>query len=164
MLGDGPRRLALIGVALAVAVLAGATAAGGHPFPHWSGQSGPYGWEAKRLSCGAVGGTLSRVRAHSRWRTSPVNGYQRLTFARQIQGDVPETWTTVQRAHRSTKSRRFEGSQRIMHWLQWFGPLEDEAGKWSRYRVTFAWFLDRPGPDRRVFRRMLTLAPCLIGG
>jgi hypothetical protein len=162
-LSGGPRRVALIGIALD-AVLVGTNATAAHPSTQWSGQFGPYRWEAKRLSCGAVGGALSRARAHSRWRTSPANGYQRLTFARQIQGDTPDTWTTVQRGHRSTKNKRLEGSQEIMHWLQWVGPHEDQAGKWSRHRVTFAGFLDRPGPDRLVFRRRMTLVPCLVGG
>jgi len=164
MLVGGPRRLAVVGGVLTMAALGGAQAAGGHPFPHWSGTSGPYSWEAKRLACGVVGEELSRVRAHTRWRTSPANGYMRVTFQRLILNEETDAWTIVQRRSWTTRNTRLEGSRKVVHWFQWFQPFEDEAGKTSRHRVHFEWLRDRRGADPRLFNRWMTLRRCTVGG
>jgi hypothetical protein len=157
------RRLRLIGAVAAVFSCATA-AASAHPFGAWSGKSGPFAWQAKQVSCGSVGESPSRVQAHSRWRRSPANGYQRLTFSRQIRDDATGEWTTVQRQRRSTRNTRLEGSREILHWSQFFFPLAGEGGKTSRHVVRFEWLRDRPGPtDRLVAARVKTLRPCVVG-
>jgi hypothetical protein len=163
MLRGNARRLALIGAVAGATALTGAQA-GAHPFGGWSGTKGPYAWEAKRLACGVVGQSPSRVRAHSRWRTSPPNGYQRLTFVRQIQVEDTGAWETVQRQRRSTRNTRLEGTRSPLHWSQFFFPFADEAGKTSRHVVRFEWLRDRRGTDRRLLVRSRTLPPCIVGG
>jgi len=155
------RRFAVLGVAALVLAVAGAAAA--EPFSAWSGTRGGFAWEAKRLACGAVGESPSRVRAHTRWRSSPANGYLRLTFTRQIRADTGG-WTTVHRQRRSTKNKPLEGSRAVIHWTQWFFPFEDEGGASSRHVVSFEWLRDRSGPgaDRRVLRRTRSFAPCVV--
>jgi hypothetical protein len=155
------RRLALIGSVLATAIVAGDAHA--HPFPGWSGTSGPFAWQAKRLSCGAVGGHPSRLRAHSRWSSSPTNGYQRLTFVRQIRNEATGNWRTVQRERRSTRNTALEGTTSILHWWQTLRPFANEAGKKSRHRVTFEWFRKQPGPDPRANARTMRMQACIVG-
>jgi hypothetical protein len=158
----GLGRLVICGLFAAI-VLVGPQAAGADPFSAWSGQSGPYAWEAKRLSCGTVGEELSRVRAHTRWSTSPRNGYHRVTFDRQLLNEETGTWTTVQQRRWSTRNTSLEGSRSIIHWSQWFQVPADNAGKTSRHRVHFEWLRDREGPDPRLFNRWRTFAPCVVG-
>ncbi|HEX2045069.1 MAG TPA: hypothetical protein VHF23_05525 [Gaiellaceae bacterium] len=157
------RRLAPI-VIVAGLALVGAAAAAAHPFSGWSGTKGPFAWEAKLRSCGVVGEEPSRVRAHTRWRLSPANGYQRLTFVRQVREEGTNAWTTVQRQRRSTRNTTLEGSGAVLHWSQFFHPFPDEAGMRSRHIVTFEWRRDRRGADRTVLTRARTLAPCTVGG
>ncbi|HEU4450310.1 MAG TPA: hypothetical protein VFR63_10075 [Gaiellaceae bacterium] len=127
----------------------------------WTATRGPFAWEAKRLSCGVVGEKPSRVRAHTRWRASPANGYMRLVFVRQVAADGAG-WVTVQRQARSTRNGPLEGSRRIVHWSQWFFPFEDEAGATTRHRVVFEWRRDRAGRDRLALRRVRQFAPCVL--
>jgi hypothetical protein len=161
MLKRSRRRRAAIGAVVVIVALGGGNAAA-HSFPGWSGTSGPFAWQAKKLSCGIVGEQPSQIRAHSLWRTSPANGYQRLTFTRQIRNDATGTWATVQRQRRSTKNTRLEGNRDILHWTQFFFPFDNEAGKTSRVIVAFEWLRDRAGTDRRVGARKLTLKPCVV--
>ena len=130
--------------------------------PPGRARRGPYAWEAKRLGCGVVGSTASIVRAHTRWSTSPANGYVRLTFTRQIQDETTSEWATVQRQRRSTKNTSLEGSRGVVHWNQWFFPFADEGGARSRHIVVFEWFRDRPGADPRALRRERMFAPCVV--
>jgi hypothetical protein len=145
--------LALAGVAIA------------DPMGGWNGSKGPFSWEAKRLSCGNVGDSASRVRAHTRWRTSPPNGYVRLTFTRELKDPKTGVWEVVHRQRRSTKNSALEGARGVLHWTQWFFPFKDEGGATTRHTVTFEWLRDRPpgaGADPRLLRRMRTFAPCVV--
>ena len=162
MIGRRRRRFAALG-ATALA-LAGAGAAAADDFPSWSGTRGGLAWEAKRLSCGAVGESPARLRAHTRWSSSPANGYLRLTFTRQIRDADTGVWTTVHRQRRSTKNKPLEGSRAVIHWTQWFFPFEDEGGATSRHVVAFEWLRDRngPGADPRVLRRVRSFTPCVV--
>lgn len=156
------RRLAAIGGAVVLAAsLAGG--AGAHPFSGWTGKSDPFRWQAETLSCGSGDGELNRMRAHSRWLTSPANGYQKVTFWRQIQDETTSEWTSVQRDSRSTKNTPFEGAQTVLHWSQFFTVREEEAGMTSRDVVRFAWKRDRAGDDLKVFSRTVALPPCVVG-
>ena len=90
-------------------LLAGVTAgvAGADSFPAWSGTNGPFQWHAKRDGCGVVGHTPSTILAHTRWRSSPANGYVRLTFMRQIRGaPAPGRPFTVSAGRRRTPRSR----------------------------------------------------------
>ena len=127
-------------LALAVADVAVAD-----PVGLWSGRSGPISWEAHRVGCGIVGRTPSTIRAHTRWRLSPANGYVRLIFVRQVQDGESGEWATVQRQRRSTRNTALEGARGVIHWTQWFFPLAGDAGLTSRQTVVVAWFRDRPG-------------------
>jgi hypothetical protein len=133
-----------------------------HPFSAWSGTKGAFSWEAHRMGCGVVGRTPSVIRAHTRWKTSPANGYARLTFTRQIQHESTGAWTTVQKQRRSTRNTALEGDRGIVHWTQWFFPSADEAGDRSRHIVLFEWFRDRPGTDTRALRRDRVFRPCVV--
>jgi hypothetical protein len=157
------RRFAAFGVA-SVLSLGGVGAAAADPLPPWSGKRGGFAWEAKRLSCGVVGETPSRLRAHTRWTTSLANGYVRLTFTRQVQDADTGAWATVQRQRRSTRNTRLEGTRAVLHWSQWFFPFEDEGGSLSRHTVVFEWLRDRRSPraDRLVLRRTRSFGPCLV--
>ena len=146
---------AVVGLALALTATAAAD-----PVSRWTGKRGPFAWEATLLACGNVGDSPSRVRAHTRWRRSPDNGYMRLTFLRQVRGE--DGWSTVQRQIRSTRKSPLEGSAGIVHWSQWFFPFEDEGGATTRHRVRFEWLRDRAGPDRRALRRVHTLPACVV--
>ena len=116
----------------------------------WSGTRGPFAWEAQSLACGVAGvSQSSRLRAHTRWRTSPGDGYQRLTFMRQLR--VGTTWVTVQRDRRTTRNTALEGARNTLVWTQWFGPRADAAGTQSRHAVLFEWLRDRPGADNSQF-------------
>jgi hypothetical protein len=158
------RRPAVVIVCAALVVFALASAnASAHPFSGWTGKSGPFRWQARMVTCGEVSGEPNRIAAHSRWLTSPANGYQRVTFRRQIQDETTEKWTTVQRIRRTTKNTAFEGTRAILHWRQFFQPVAGEAGKTSRDVITFGWRRDRKGPDRTVFSRTLRLRECVVG-
>ena len=156
-------RRAAVSTGAALFALSSIGLASAHPFSAWSGRSGPYAWHAKRLSCGVVGGKPSTVREHTRWRTSPRNGYHRLRFEHQVRDDTAGTWQTIVRRGWSTRNTRFEGSRTVVHWLQRYHPVKGEAGLTTRHRVTFEWWLDRPR-DRRTFRRVMTLPACVVGG
>ena len=156
------RRRRLDASAAVVLALACAGTAAADPFSDWSGKRGPFAWEAKLRTCGDVGDTPSRVRAHTRWRGSPANGYQRLTFFRRRLDDDGDGWLTVQRQARSTKNGPLEGNRAVVHWSQWFFPFEDEGGATTRHVVRFEWLRDRPGRDRRVLRRTVTLPACVV--
>jgi hypothetical protein len=159
--GLGRRRAVTGAVVVAVALLGGQAAA--HSFPGWSGTSGPFAWEAKRLSCGVGGEQPTSLRAHSRWSTSPSNGFQRVTFTRQIRDELTGEWVTVQRQRHSTRNTRLEGVQTILHWSQRFS-FPGGAGQRSRHLVRFEWLRDRQGPvDRLVAARLMTLRPCVVG-
>lgn len=149
--------------ALLVALACAAPAAA-DTFSAWTGTKGGFAWEARRLTCGNVGDSPSRIRAHTRWRTSPANGYLRLTFTRQVRDEVSGTWATVHKQRRSTKNQELEGSRAVVHWSQWFYPFEGEAGALTRHTVVFEWLRDRAGPrpDRRALRRVRTFAPCQV--
>lgn len=159
------RRFAALAVSAGAVALASSGGAAAEPFGTWTGKKGPFAWEAKRTACGVVGGDPSRVRAHTRWKKSPANGYVRLTFRRQIEDDGTGAWATVQKQRRSTKNTALEGERGIIHWFQWFNPFADEAGRRSRHIVDFEWLRDRAGPgaDRQVLRRQVTLRPCVVG-
>jgi hypothetical protein len=155
------RFAALASVSAGLALLV-ADVAGADPFNAWSGTKGPFAWQAQRLGCGIVGRNPSVIRAHTRWTTSPANGYVRLTFTRQIHGATSGDWNTVQRQRRTTRNSSLEGARGIIHWNQWFFPFADEAGELSRHIVVFEWFRDRPGTDRRALRRERRFAPCTV--
>jgi hypothetical protein len=142
---------------------AAATGAAAHPFSAWSGKSGPFRWQAERISCGEVTGEPKRVHAHTRWVKSPANSYQRVRFVRQIWDETATAWTTVDRQTRTTKNTPFEGTDAILHWTQFFQPSAGEEGKTSRDVLFFAWRRDRNGLDRTIFSRRLVLAPCVVG-
>jgi hypothetical protein len=160
----GAGRAALVGSLAGALVLAGAQTAAADRFQRWSGQSRPFAWEARRLSCGVADEQPGRVRAHSRWRTSPANGYQRVTFKRQFRGEGSGRWTTVQRARLSTRDGKLEGTRGVLHWRMSLPTFGGHAGKRSRYVVNFVWLRDRPRRDRLVFTRRVTLRPCVVGG
>jgi hypothetical protein len=148
----------------ATAALVSVDLAAADPFGAWSGTKGPFAWQAHRVGCGIVGRAPSVIGAHTRWRTSPANGYVRLTFTRQIRDDPTGDWRSVQKARRSTRNTELEGGRGVVHWSQWFFPFADEAGDTSRHIILFEWFRDRPGtrPDSRAFRRERTLRPCVV--
>lgn len=158
------RRRLFATVAMWGAVLALVTAdlAAAHPFSAWSGTKGGFAWEAHRTGCGAVGRRPSVIQAHTRWKTSPANGYVRLTFTRQIEDAASGDWRTVQKQRRSTRNTNLEGERGILHWSQWFFPFADEAGARSRHIVLFEWFRDRPGTDARALRRERVFRPCVV--
>lgn len=156
------RRRRFAATAVVTIALACAGAAAADPFSAWSGTKGPFAWEAKQRACGDVGDSPSRVRAHTRWRGSPGNGYLRLTFFRQVVDADGVGWSTVQKQRRSTRNGPLEGNGAVIHWTQWFFPFEDESGATTRHAVRFEWLHDRRGPDRRVLRRTRTLAPCVV--
>lgn len=158
------RLLATFGLWAGLFALVSADLAVADSFNAWSGTKGPYAWEARRLGCGVVGQNPSVVRAHTRWSTSPANGFVRLTFTRQIRSETTSEWATVQRQRRSTKNTALEGERGVIHWNQWFFPFADEAGAVSRHIVVFEWFRDLPGAaaDRRALRRERTFRPCIV--
>jgi hypothetical protein len=161
---EGRRWRAAIGICMLLVVCGVATGgANAHPFSGWTGKSGPFRWQAKTVFCGAVRGEPNRVSAHSRWFSSPANGYQRVVFTRQIRDETAQSWTTVGRRSRTTKNTRFEGLDVILHWTQFFPALTREEGKTSRDIVSFAWRRDRRGTDRTVFARRVVLASCVVG-
>jgi hypothetical protein len=156
------RRFALVALCSATLALVAADLAAADPVPPWSGTKGGFAWEAHRSGCGVVGRAPSVVLAHTRWSTSPANGYVRLTFTRQIQDEGSGAWATVQRQRRTTKNTGLEGARSIVHWSQWFFPFADEAGDRSRHIVLFEWFRDRPGNDPRALRREKVFRPCVV--
>jgi hypothetical protein len=141
-------------------VVAGASA---HPFSAWTGKSGPFRWQAARVSCGAATGGPNRISAHTRWFSSPANGYQRIIFRRQIRDATTHSWKTVAQKRRSTKNTRLEGAQTTLHWTQFFPVAAGEKGKKSRDVVFFAWRRDRSGVDRTVLARRVVLGSCVVG-
>lgn len=148
-------------LAALVSMLAGAGSAAADPALSWSGTRGPFAWEAQSLACGVAGvAQSSRLKAHTRWRTSPADGYQRLTFMRQVR--LGSAWVTVQRDRRSTRNTLLEGARNTLVWSQWFGPRADAAGVESRHAVLFEWLRDRPGADPRLLRKVVKLPACRI--
>jgi hypothetical protein len=161
MRSRGRHSVALL--AALVSKLVGAGSATAEPALSWSGARGPFAWEAQSLACGVAGvAQSSRLKAHTRWRTSPADGYQRLTFTRQVR--IGTAWVTVQRDRRTTRNSVLEGARNTLVWSQWFGPRADAAGTESRHAVLFEWLRDRPGVDRRLLRRVVKLPACRIGG
>jgi hypothetical protein len=156
------RRAAVASSALLVFGALGAGAASAHPFSGWTGKSGPFRWQAETVSCGAVTGGPNRVEAHTRWLSSPANGYQRATFRRQIWKERTHAWKTVVSQSRTTKNTPFEGVATILHWTQFYQPASGEEGNTSRDVVLFAWRRDRSGSDRTVFFRRVALEPCVV--
>jgi hypothetical protein len=156
-------RRAAVAIGAATLALSAVGAALAHPFSSWSGRSGPFAWHARQFSCGVAGGSPSTLREHTRWRTSPANGYHRLIFRHQVRDDATGTWQTITRRKWSTKNTRLEGNRRVVHWLQRYFPIEDEVGLTTRNVVTFEWWLDRRR-DRRVFRRVMKLRKCVVRG
>jgi hypothetical protein len=151
------------GCALLVAsgvMVAGANA---HPFSAWTGKSGPFRWQASTVSCGAATGGSNRISAHTRWFSSPANGYQRAIFRRQIRDATTHSWKTVAQKRRSTKNTRLEGAETTLHWTQFFPVAAREKGKTSRDVVFFAWRRDRSGVDRTVLARRVVLRSCVVG-
>jgi hypothetical protein len=160
MRSRGRHSVALLAALVSMLAIAGAAAA--EPALSWSGTRGPFAWEAQSLACGVAGvSQSSRLRAHTRWRTSPADGYQRLTFMRQVR--VGTAWVTVQRDRRTTRNTTLEGARNTLVWSQWFGPRADAAGTESRHAVLFEWLRDRPGADPRLLRRVVKLPACRIG-
>lgn len=159
------RRRRAAGIACTVFAISAVAAVGAsaHPFAGWTGKSGPFRWQAERVSCGAVTGEPNRMRAHSRWLASPENGYQQATFRRQIRDETAGTWTTVQSTRRTTKNSPLEGTKVILHWSQFFEPVTGEEGRTSRDVIVFEWKRDGSGSDRTVFSRRVALAPCIVG-
>lgn len=165
MVSASTRRVAAVGGLVLVLALAVVETAAADRFTAWSGRTGPFAWEAKRLSCGVVGERASRVRAHTLWVGSPVNGYVRSTFERQLRDEDSGTWKTVQRQRRSTRNTLLEGARVVLHWRQFFMPFRRDAGKTSRHRVRFEWLRDHRGkPDALLLRRSFTSKPCVVGG
>ena len=159
------RRTSRVAAMAVLASLLGAilaVAASAHPFSGWTGKSGPFRWQAETVSCGAVPGELNRIHAHTRWVTSPENGYQVATFRRQIRDETASAWTTVDSRTRTTKNT-LEGLQAVLHWTQTFQPRAREEGRTARNVVRFAWKRDRKGPDATVFVRRVELKPCIVG-
>jgi hypothetical protein len=157
-------RRAAISFCTALVACGVATAwANAHPFSKWTGKAGPFRWQAETVSCGAVTGGPNRIEAHTRWLSSPANGYQRAVFRRQIWDETAQSWTTVEAKRRTTKNTRFEGLDGILHWTQLFAASAGEEGKASRDVVAFAWRRDRKGADRRVFARRVVLPSCVVG-
>jgi hypothetical protein len=152
-------------VATALTALASVVAASGasaHPFGNWDGTSGPFRWQAARISCGSVTGEPNRMEAHTRWVGSPSNGYQRAVFRRQLWNETAERWETVASNTRSTKNT-LEGQEFVIHWTQWFQPEIGDEGRTSRDVIRFDWRRDRSGSDRTVFSRQRILSPCVVG-
>jgi hypothetical protein len=137
-----------------------AAGASAHPFHGWTGKSGPFRWQAELISCGAATGEPNRIHAHSRWVTSPDNGYQKATFRRQIRDDA--VWRTVATRTHTTRNT-LEGLRGVLHWTQVFLPRDNQAGKTSRDIVLFAWKRDRNGPDSTVLTRRVSLKSCVVG-
>ena len=158
------RRRAAISVC-ALLLVFGVTAVGasGHPFSGWTGKSGPFRWQAKMVSCGAVTGAPNRISAHSRWISSPANGFQRVIFRRQIWNATTHTWKRVASKRRTTKNTHLEGVRTILHWTQFFPALKGEKGRTSRDVVLFAWRRDGRRADHTVFARRVALASCVVG-
>jgi hypothetical protein len=156
-------RAAMCVCTLLVACGMATSGASAHHFSGWTGKSGPFRWQAQRVSCGAVTGGPNRIAAHTRWITSPANGYQRVIFRRQIWKAVAQSWTTVASKRRTTKNTRFEGARTVLHWTQFFPVRKGEQGKKSRDVVFFAWRRDRSGTDPTVFARRVVLASCVVG-
>ena len=156
------RRFAIFTLWAALLALACAEWAAAHPFAGWSGTKGPFQWEARRDGCGIVGHDPSVILAHTRWKTSPVNGFVRLTFTRQIRDEGTGEWSTVQRQRRTTKNSALKGERGIIHWTQWFFLFADEGGATSRHIVVFEWMRDQPGADSRALRRERTFKPCVV--
>lgn len=141
-------------------MIAGANA---HPFSAWTGKSGPFRWQAATVSCGAVTGEPNRISAHTRWISSPANGYQRVVFKRQIRDATTQSWETVAQKRRSTRNTHLEGVETVLHWTQFFPARAGEQGKTSRDVVFFAWRRDRSGADRTVLARRVVLRSCVVG-
>jgi hypothetical protein len=160
MRSRGRHSVALLAALVSVLVAVGTATA--EPALSWSGTRGPFAWEAQSLACGVAGvSQSSRLRAHTRWRTSPADGYQRLTFMRQVR--LGDAWTSVQRDRRTTRNTALEGTRSTLVWSQWFGPRADAAGTESRHAVLFEWLRDRPDRDPRLLRRVVKLPACRIG-
>jgi hypothetical protein len=160
----GTRRRATISVCTLLVACGVATAdASAHPFSGWTGTSGPFRWQAETISCGAVTGGPNRIAAHTRWVSSPANGYQRVIFRRQIWDRTAQAWTTVASKTRTTKNTSFEGVETVLHWTQFFPARKGEEGKTSRDVVLFVWRRDRSGADRTVLARRVALASCVVG-
>jgi hypothetical protein len=158
------RRRAAISICTVLVACGIATAAASaHQFSEWTGKSGPFRWQAEMISCGAVTGGPNRIEAHTRWLSSPANGYQRVIFRRQIRNGTAQSWTTVASKRRTTKNTRFEGVQTVLHWTQFFPALKGEKGKTSRDVVFFAWRRDRTGADRTLLARRVVLPSCVVG-
>ena len=107
-------------------------------------------------------GGPNRIAAHTRWVSSPANGYQRVIFRRQIRDETAQSWTTVASKRRTTKNTRFEGVPTVLHWTQFFPVLKGERGKTSRDVVLFAWRRDRSGADRTLLARRIVLPSCVV--
>jgi len=164
MTGRRRRRLGVCVMWAGLLALTAADVAVADPIGPWSGRSGPFSWEAHRVGCGVVDRSPSTIRAHTRWKSSPANGYVRLIFVRQVQDGESDEWATVQRQRRSTKNTGLQGARGVIHWTQWFFPFAGEAGLKSRQTVVFAWFRDRPGADRLELRREHRFRPCVVRG
>ena len=156
------RRAAISVCALLLVSGVAAVGASGHPFSGWTGKSGPFRWQAKMVSCGGVSGAPNRISAHSRWFSSPANGYQRVIFRRQIWNATTHSWKTIASKRRTTKNTHLEGVDTTLHWTQFFPALKGEKGKKSRDVVAFAWRRDRTGADRTVLARRVVLASCIV--
>jgi hypothetical protein len=142
--------------------LSGAETAAADPVGFWDGKHGPFAWEAKRSGCGAVGRTPSVIRAHTRWKASPANGYARIAFVRQVRDEATGAWATVQRQRRSTRNSELRGESGPIHWTAWFLPFADESGVSSRHIVLFDWLRDWPEDDRLLLHRERVFRPCVV--
>jgi hypothetical protein len=158
------RRFATIGIMGALLALAATGVAGAHPFGSWSGKKGAFAWQSRVAGCGVVRHTPSVVHAHTRWRTSPSDGYTRLTFIRQIKDEDTGDWATVRRERITTRNTDLQGDRSVIHWTQRFNPFASEAGATSRHIVVFEWFRQRPGVDARALRRERVSSACIVGG
>jgi hypothetical protein len=157
----GRLRRAAISVSVLLVTFGMVTAGASAEFA-WTGKSGPFRWQARTTSCGAVNGEPNRIVAHTRWLTSPRNGYQRAIFRRQLWNGSTRSWATVARKRRTTKNTRFEGVQTALRWTQFFPVFKGQKGKRSRDVVLFAWRRDRSGADRTVFARRVVLGSCVV--
>jgi hypothetical protein len=162
MLSKRGRHAAAITSGLVALVALGGEAALADPLRAWSGRSGPYSWEAKQLTCGVAEERRSTLREHTRWRTSPSNGYHRVTLVRQVRAEG--AWHRILQRRWSTRNTHLEGSRTVVHWSQWYQPGPTEGGRRARYRLTFEWLRERSGPDRVVFRRRMTVGSCVVRG
>ena len=160
----GRRRLMVLAVATACGGVITVDGAAADPILTRSAKQASYAWDVSRAGCGAAGGRPSIIRAQTRWRMSPANGYTRLTFIRQAQDPLTLVWRTVEQLRRSTKNTPYEGRQGAIRWGHWFFPFDAEAGLTNRHFVRVEWLRDRRRTDKLKLARQKQFQPCVVAG